>query len=469
MKKLSIVIPVYNEENTVLAIVKRIQQIEIPLEREILIVDDYSTDSTRKQLGRLENDPEVRVFYQERNQGKGAALRRGFQEATGDIVLIQDADLEYDPTDYPELLRPILEDHADVVYGSRFMSGPRRVLFFWHSVGNRLLTLVSNMFTNLNLTDMETCYKAFRREVLETFDLKSNRFGFEPEFTSRVAQRHWRIYEIPITYHGRGYEEGKKIGWKDGVAAFWTILKCAVTDGGGNPDVGHETLRRMKKLSRYAAWQASLITPYFGRTVFELGAGTGTMSEYYKNCDKLWLGEISEEYRKILDERFEGLYHVQTCFLDLENPTLPEEIDEAPETIVSTNVLEHIENHEEAVRFARETLSPGGYLILLVPAMPGIFGTLDEKLDHYRRYNKDSLGDLLEENGFVIEKMRYMNALGAVGWWVNGRILKRKILPKRQLGLMDWLLPYVKLEYKLNPPVGLSVLAVAKKPKGKYS
>ncbi|MCA9418307.1 MAG: glycosyltransferase family 2 protein, partial [Candidatus Omnitrophica bacterium] len=229
MDKLSIVIPVYNEENTVLSIVRKVKAVEIPLHKEILIVDDCSTDSTRKQLEKLAGDADVRVLLQEKNQGKGAALRRGFSEATGDIVLIQDADLEYDPKDYPELLRPILEDHADVVYGSRFMSGPRRVLLFWHSIGNRLLTLVSNMFTNLNLTDMETCYKVFRREVLETFELRSNRFGFEPEFTSRVAQRHWRIYEIPISYHGRGYEEGKKIGWKDGVAAFWTIIRCAFT------------------------------------------------------------------------------------------------------------------------------------------------------------------------------------------------------------------------------------------------
>ncbi|MCB9770328.1 MAG: glycosyltransferase [Candidatus Omnitrophica bacterium] len=469
MDKLSIVIPVYNEENTVLSIVRKVKAVEIPLHKEILIVDDCSTDSTRKQLEKLAGDADVRVLLQEKNQGKGAALRRGFSEATGDIVLIQDADLEYDPKDYPELLRPILEDHADVVYGSRFMSGPRRVLLFWHSIGNRLLTLVSNMFTNLNLTDMETCYKVFRREVLETFELRSNRFGFEPEFTSRVAQRHWRIYEIPISYHGRGYEEGKKIGWKDGVAAFWTIIRCAFTDGGGNPDIGHETLRRMRKLSRYARWQASLMKPYFGRRIFELGAGTGTMSEFYKDCDQLLLGEISEDYRRILDERFDGLSHIRTCHLDLENPTKPEEMEEAPDTIVSTNVLEHIENHEEALRFARDVLEPGGHLILLVPAMPGIYGTLDAKLDHYRRYDREGLAELLEESGFVIEKIRHLNALGALGWWFNGKILKRKILPKRQLGVMDKLLPYLKIEYKFNLPYGLSLLVVAKKPKGHYS
>ncbi len=225
----------------------------------------------------------------------------------------------------------------------------------------------------------------------------------------------------------------------------------------------------MKKLSRYAAWQASLMKPYLGRTILELGAGTGTMSEFYKDCDRLWLGEISEEYRKILQERFAGLYHVESCHLDLERPERPKEVEEDPDTIVSTNVLEHIENHEEAIRFARQTLAPGGHLILLVPAMPGIFGTLDVKLDHHRRYDKESLANLLEENGFVIERIRYLNALGAIGWWFNGKVLKRKILPKRQLGMMDRLLPYLKLEYKLGLPFGLSLLVVAKKPKGNYS
>jgi glycosyltransferase involved in cell wall biosynthesis len=221
--KLSVVIPVYNEERWILEVLRRVQAVEIP--KEIIIVEDCSKDRTRDILATI-TDENVKIFYQEKNQGKGAALRRGFQEATGDVVLVQDADLEYDPAEYPRLLQPIIENKADVVYGSRFIGEKHRVLYFWHSVANWGLTVLSNMLTNLNLTDMETCYKVFRREVIAGMPLKSNRFGFEPEVTAKIAKRRpaWRVYEVPISYAGRTYEEGKKIGLKDAFSALACII-----------------------------------------------------------------------------------------------------------------------------------------------------------------------------------------------------------------------------------------------------
>ena len=221
--KVSVVIPVYNELETIEEIVKRVQN--VPIRKEIILVDDASTDGSRGIIEKITSHHDnVRSFFLERNTGKGAALREGFRNVTGDVVIIQDADLEYDPKEYQLLLEPILDERADVVYGSRFLGGPHRVIYFWHYMGNKALTLFSNMLNNINLTDMETCYKVFRADILKNMEFRSNRFGFEPEFTAKVAKGKYRIYETPISYSGRTYEEGKKITWKDGIKAVFCIV-----------------------------------------------------------------------------------------------------------------------------------------------------------------------------------------------------------------------------------------------------
>ena len=462
--KLSVVIPAFNEAKTIREIVARV--LAVPVEKEILIIDDGSTDGTREMLRELDGRDGVRVFLQPVNQGKGAAVSVGFRHATGDVVVVQDADLEYDPMEYLKLLAPIEQGHADVVYGSRFLGGgARRVLYFWHTVGNRFLTLASNMFTNLNLTDMETCYKMFRREVVQSMTIESRRFGIEPEITAKVARRGYRVFEVPISYYGRTYEEGKKIGLKDAFSALWTIIRHAVREAEDPKNVGHVTLARMGKLEPYNRWLADRFEKSLGQRVLEIGAGFGNMTRHLTPREMIIASDLDAVALEYLRGAFRDDPSIRIASYRF--PLQPGQRREleglALDTVVCLNVLEHIEDDVSTLADLLSILKPGGRLVLIVPAHARLYSSLDVHLRHFRRYEKPELEKKIRDAGFVLEDCRFLNRPGVFGWYVNGRVLRRRVLPRGQLSLFKLVLPLLRSEETNPPSWGLSLLAIARK------
>src|ERR1019366_4598659 len=347
--KLSILMPVYNERTMVERCISQVLAAPIPenMERELVIVDDCSTDGTYAILERLAASfPQIQLYRHERNGGKGAAVRTAIEKATGDFSLIQDADLEYDPSEYPRLLRPLLDGRADAVFGSRYMAGEQsRVLPFWHSMINKTLTLLSNMFCNLNLTDMETCYKVFRTDLLKSIPIRSNRFGFEPEITMKCAKRKLRLYEVPISYHGRTYEEGKKIGWKDGVKALGVILYFWVVDDLYEPNYGRGLLNNLTGTPQYISWVTRVLRPHLGDRVLELGAGLGNLTGRLMARKLLYVaGESDALHLHALRNRFLRTPNVTVCELHPEEPADYEPGAGQFDTALCVNVLESVED-----------------------------------------------------------------------------------------------------------------------------
>jgi glycosyltransferase involved in cell wall biosynthesis/phospholipid N-methyltransferase len=466
---LSILVPLYNEEAYVETLLNRVLGADLPdgLEREIIVVDDASTDRSAEIVARfVERHPQVvRLIRADRNQGKGAALALAIEEARGDYAIIQDADLEYNPNEYRHVLEPLLEGIADVVYGSRFLTaGRRRVLYYWHSVANRFLTTLSNIFSGLNLTDMETCYKAFRMSLLKSIPIRSRRFGFEPEITIKIAKRQLRVYEVPISYEGRTYEDGKKIGLKDAFEAVWVLLRFAV-HADLYKDEDAAILDAFSVAPRFNAWMADTIQQYVGGEVLEIGAGMGNLTRVLSRRRSRYIAtEIDYKHLTRLRNRLQGRANIDIARCDLTHAPDFLPFAEAVETVICLNVLEHIEDDLSALRNIYSALRPGGCALILVPEGQEIYGRMDEVLGHHRRYSHMSLTRRLEEGGFRVERILDFNRVSRPGWYVNGKVLQRTSISRLQLRLFDasvWLWRRVDRFLPWKPT---SIIAVARRP-----
>ncbi len=474
---LGVVMPCFNEAATIKVIVDSV--LDSPLVRELVIVDDGSTDDTLQTVLGI-SDPRVRVFAQPINLGKGAALRRGFREVQSPYVIVQDADLEYDPSEYPTVLQPLLDGEADVVYGSRFFSGhAHRVIYYWHSVGNRFLTTTSNMFTNLNLTDMETCYKAFRLEVIRSVEIQEDRFGFEPEITAKIARQGWRIYEVGISYNGRTYAEGKKIGWRDGVRAVYGVLRYSplwsrvreridrAPDRNLPPahfdDADAElstVLESLEGAERYADWILALAEPHLGSRVLEIGAGHGEMTQRLVRGHEVTATDLSPRCIEELRARFAGDPRVRVELADAGSIDQGTQYDSA----ILINVLEHIEDDVSALRDIGARLRPGGRIVIFVPAFEGLYSEFDRRVGHRRRYRRSHLAEVVDRAGLGVVEARYVNSLGAIAWWTFARQLGQVPTQQWSVRLFDRVVPTLrKIESEHPPRFGQSLFCVAER------
>ncbi|MEO7794163.1 MAG: glycosyltransferase, partial [Thermoanaerobaculia bacterium] len=454
--KLSVIVPVYNERYLVRDLLARVLAVEDPCiaELEVVVVDDGSIDGTREVLREVATrEPRVRYIEHPHNMGKGAAVRTGIAAATGDLTLFQDADLEYDPNDYPRLIRPILEDGADVVYGSRFLTADRRrVLRYRHSRINRLLTWMSNLFTDLDLTDMETCYKLFRTELLKSIPLRSNDFALEPEITAKIAKRGFRIFEVPISYIGRTQLEGKKIGWLDGFKAVGTMLRFWLVDDAYAPDeYGSHILTSLEKARRFNRWMADEVRPHVGARVLEIGAGIGNITVWLLPRDSWTASDINPNYLHYLRNLTAAKPYLAVERVDVEAAGDFEALAGRFDTVICLNVLEHVGDPLKALRNMRSALAPGGTLVLYVPHGQGLYSSLDEVLGHRCRYDRAMLERELAATGFELVRTAFFNRAAVPGWWWNGKVLKRRSFSRVQLKIFDLAVPVLRRIDRLLP------------------
>ncbi len=474
---LSVLVPVYNEQFLVATSLDRLRVLESSpaLDRiEVIVVDDKSTDDTPEVLAAFEKAAREKggkiewIFLKhEKNGGKGKAIQTALERATCEISVIHDADLEYHPRDLVRIVQVFTEEDADAVFGSRFAGGAvRRALFYRHELGNRLLTFLSNLSTNLNLTDMETCYKAVRTDLLKSIPIYSNDFRLEPELTIKLAKRGARIFEVPISYSGRTYSEGKKINWRDGFRALWAMVRFTFSDHIYKQDkYGSQILARLSRAPRFNNWMAETIKPFCGQRVLEIGSGVGNLTSQLLPRKRYVVSDINPLYLQTLATLQTDRPYLKAKYCDVTDPaTFP--VAQGPfDTVICLNVIEHVKDDAGAMKNLASVLAEGGKAIVLVPQGQWAFGTLDEVLGHERRYDEAGLRKLVEGAGLEVKHLIKFNRIGTVAWLLNGKLMKRRSFGRIQVAMLNLLTPIFKLVDGLLPVPALSLIAVAERKK----
>lgn len=468
VKKLSILMPVFNEIRTLETILDKVLAAPLPCEREVIVVDDGSTDGSRELLREYASRHEcIHVFFHRKNGGKGKAIRTAIRHMTGDWAVIQDADLEYDPNDWQAMLVPVQKGIADAVFGSRFLTREyRRAMFFWHTTANKMLTQASNVLNDLNLTDMETCYKMVRGEILKSLHLRSDGFDLEPELTAKLARWGARIYEVPISYQGRSYAEGKKIGASDAAVALFAMLRYRYFDQNYTSHDGFMILQAMRRARKFNRWLMSQFDEYLGDEVLEAGCGIGNLTELLLNKKRVVSLDFEHFYVDRLKQAYGHLLNFDIAQADLREL---EEIESASggrpfDSVLCINVLEHIEQDDTVLRNFFESLKPDGHAVILVPHNPRLYTEVDRVLGHFRRYTRKNLSKKMEDAGFEIVSCKGFNRVGGLGWRISGKILRKKTLSTGQMTLFEILVPLIRIAERFPFHTHNSVICIGRKP-----
>jgi glycosyltransferase involved in cell wall biosynthesis len=465
---LSLLVPVYNERHHVEASLRRALALEHELIKrlELIVVDDCSTDGSNEVLQRLAaQDSRITLIRHERNQGKGAAVRTAIQHATGDISIVHDADLEYNPADIPALLVPFAREGADAVFGSRYLSAPyRRALMYRHTMINRFLTWCASLLTDLHLTDMETCYKAINTTLLKSIPIRSHDFRFEVEIVFKLAKRRARVFEVPIRYLPRTQEEGKKIKPKDGLLALLAMLRYWLIDDLYQADeYGSHILTNLERARRFNLWMGSVLRPYIGDRVLEIGAGIGNLTSQFIPRELYVASDINPSYLQYLRSYSFGKPYLRVMKVDASDPADFSGLEGQFDTALMINVLEHVPDQHAALQSLFQSLEPGGRAVILVPQHKWLYGTFDEALEHRERYTAAQLRDELMAAGFRVERIFDFNRFSVPGWWWNGKLFRRKRFSRIQLKLVETAMPILKRIDHLWPWSGLSLIGVGVK------